>query len=101
MHHGLFRALGYSIWHDIQTDIISGANKGEKISSGSPANLSALKEKKYKQVQSDMMMVPIGPKGGVGVIFGWRVPSWLVWLIKSRTFFIEKAPQLADGSAAL
>ncbi len=44
-----------------------------------------------------MGFVPIGPKGGVGVVFGWRVPSWLVWLAKSRTFFMEKAPGLATG----
>jgi len=73
-------ALGYSVYEDL-------SNGGK-----------ALKEKRYKPMGKPMGFVPIGPKGGVGVVFGWRVPSWLVWLAKSRTFFIEKAPGLATGA---
>jgi hypothetical protein len=46
-----------------------------------------------------MGAIPIGPKGGVGVIYGWRVPSWLVWLLKSRNFMMDKSPGLATGEA--
>ena len=28
-----------------------------------------LKEKKYKQFEKDMQIVPVGPEGGVGVLF--------------------------------
>ncbi|TVY83304.1 Oxidoreductase ptaL [Lachnellula suecica] len=97
-------ALGYSIWSDIAK---------EKETKGIiPAG--SLKEKRYKQIQADMQFVPIGkprkswtdrflhrPKGGVGVIFGWMVPSWLVWLAKSRTFMMDKAPGLATGDQFL
>ncbi|KAI4131124.1 MAG: hypothetical protein LQ347_003108 [Umbilicaria vellea] len=55
----------------------------------------------YKQNTSEMQVVPIGPKGGVGVVFGWQVPSWFVWLIKSRTFMVEKAPDVVTGAAYL
>lgn len=89
-------ALAYSIWYDIETGKVPSANGAGKRER-SPANLSALKEKKYKQIQSDMQMVPTGPSGGVGVMFGWRIPSWLVWLMKSRTFGIENAAKWADG----
>ena len=50
-------------------------------------------QKTLKETQ----MVPIGPKGGVGALFGWRVPSLMVWLAKARTFFIEKAPGAVSG----
>lgn len=73
-------ALGYSVYEDL--------SKGGK----------ALKEKRYKQIQKAMGMVPIGPKGGVGVIFGWRVPSWLVWLLKGRDFMMSKAGGIATGA---
>jgi NADH dehydrogenase FAD-containing subunit len=73
-------ALGYSVYEDL-----SGGGK-------------ALKEKRYKQMGKLMGVVPIGPKGGVGVMFGWRVPSFFVWLIKARTFFMEKAKGLAEGA---
>lgn len=55
----------------------------------------------YKQNTSEMQLVPIGPKGGVGVLFGWQVPSWFVWVIKSRTFMVEKAPDVVTGAAYL
>ncbi|PVH70959.1 FAD/NAD(P)-binding domain-containing protein [Cadophora sp. DSE1049] len=76
-------ALGYSIYEDL--------SKGGK----------ALKEKRYKQMQKAIGVVPIGPKGGVGVLFGWRVPSWFVWLMKARNFMMENAPGLANGAQVL
>jgi len=76
-------ALGYSIYADL-----SGGGKG-------------LKEKKYKQIQASMGLVPIGPKGGVGVLFGWRVPGWFVWLLKGRTFMMEHAEGVASGKQVL
>jgi apoptosis-inducing factor 2 len=84
--------MGYSIW----SDLIKSANE-----KGLPAGTPTLKEKKYKQIEPDMQLVPIGPKGGVGVIFGWKIPSWFVWLVKSRTFMIEKSAGLATGEEFL
>ncbi|KAH6694257.1 hypothetical protein BKA61DRAFT_712180 [Leptodontidium sp. MPI-SDFR-AT-0119] len=82
-------ALGYSIWSDLRE-----STNGRK---GGSAGTVILKEKKYRQVGSDVQLVPIGPKGGVGVAFGWQIPSSIVWLLKSRTFFLDKAPELATG----
>ncbi len=76
-------ALGYSIYEDL-------SNGGK-----------ALKVKRYSQMGKAMGLVPIGPKGGVGVLFGWRAPSWFVWLVKARGFMMEKAPDLANGAAVL
>jgi NADH dehydrogenase FAD-containing subunit len=84
-------ALGYSIWTDLRK---SGEGKEGTADRG-----AVLKEKKYKQIQADMGAIPIGPKGGVGVIYGWRVPSWFVWLMKSRTFMMDNSPNLATGEA--
>ncbi|KAI9737907.1 MAG: hypothetical protein M1834_009277 [Cirrosporium novae-zelandiae] len=47
-------------------------------------------QKPYKQMTAAMQIVPIGPKGGVGAVFGYSVPSFMVWMIKSRTFMLEK-----------
>ena len=83
-------ALGYSIWSDL--------NAAATINGGNNGGTAGLKEKKYKQFEADMGFVPVGPKGGVGVIFGWVVPSFFVWLAKSRTFMLEKAQGLATGA---
>jgi len=77
-------ALGYSVY----ADLTEGKGMG-------------LKEKKYKQITASMGVVPIGPKGGVGCIFGWRVPSWFAWLAKSRTFMLEKAAGVATGDSVV
>lgn len=58
---------------------------------------SAATQKIHKQSRTTTQLVPIGPNGGVGLLFGWRVPSWFVWLIKARTYFFEKAEALVMG----
>jgi apoptosis-inducing factor 2 len=85
--------LGYSIYADLSA---AAVKKGGAKAMAAVA-VVPLKEKKYKHIESDVMFVPIGPKGGVGVVFGWRIPSFLVWLVKSRTYFLEKSPGLANG----
>ncbi|KFY98647.1 hypothetical protein V500_01586 [Pseudogymnoascus sp. VKM F-4518 (FW-2643)] len=78
--------LCYSIWSDLH-DKSTGGN--------------ALKEKTYKQIEADMQIVPIGPNGGVGVIFGWQIPNFLVRSLKSKTYFMEKAAGMATGEDVL
>ncbi|KAI9878307.1 MAG: hypothetical protein M1830_001288 [Pleopsidium flavum] len=53
-------------------------------------------QKEYKPMEGTQL-VPTGPKGGVGQLFGWKIPSAMVWLIKSRTFFVEKAEGAVKG----
>ena len=38
-----------------------------------------VKQIPYKQMQKEMQVVPVGPKGGVGAVMGYKVPSWFVW----------------------
>lgn len=85
-------ALGYSIWSDLHRAATKDGSLKEYT-----VGMAILKEKKYKQFEKDMGLVPVGPEGGVGVIFGWSVPSFLVWLLKARTFMLDKAAGLADG----
>jgi apoptosis-inducing factor 2 len=87
-------ALGYSIWSDLH----AAATKDGRLKA---VGMAGLKEKKYKQFEKDMQIVPVGPKGGVGVIFGWSVPSFLVRSLKAKTFMLEKAAGLAEGSEVL
>ena len=82
------------MWYDIQTGKFACTKEVGKQGS---SNLSAMEEKKNKPMKLDSMTVPTGSKGGVGVILGWRLPSWFIWLLKSRTFFIETAPKYTDG----
>lgn len=40
---------------------------------------------------TNILIVPISRNGGVGLFFGWSVPSFLVWLLKCRTYMVERA----------
>ncbi|CCE78693.1 Piso0_000721 [Millerozyma farinosa CBS 7064] len=43
--------------------------------------------KKGKQT----IIIPISKMGGVGVLFGWQIPNFLVWLVKARDYMISFA----------
>jgi NADH dehydrogenase FAD-containing subunit len=46
------------------------------------------KDRIYTVDTREAMMVPIGSGGGVGAIFGWKVPSWFVWMLKGRDYML-------------
>jgi NADH dehydrogenase FAD-containing subunit len=52
----------------------------------------------YKKFTSDMQFVPVGSKQGVGVVFGYKVPSMMVKMVKSKDFMIGNVPKLIDGT---
>jgi apoptosis-inducing factor 2 len=51
----------------------------------------------YTQQTAEIQFVPIGRDGGVGVVFGWRVPNFMVYRVKAKTYMIEKARPLVEG----
>ncbi|KAF2015503.1 FAD/NAD(P)-binding domain-containing protein [Aaosphaeria arxii CBS 175.79] len=52
----------------------------------------------FKPIEKDTTIIPIGSGGGVGAVFGWKLPSWAVWLIKSRDFMVGmSAAPLVSG----
>lgn len=46
-----------------------------------------------------MAFVPVGANQGVGLAFGWKVPSFVVKMAKSKDFMIGNAPKLIEGNA--
>ncbi|KAI4232263.1 MAG: hypothetical protein L6R40_007455 [Gallowayella cf. fulva] len=52
----------------------------------------------FKQTVTETQIVPIGPSGGVGSVFGWRVPSFVVWAFKSRDYMIGMVPGVVSGA---
>ncbi|KAL9606489.1 MAG: hypothetical protein Q9179_000354 [Wetmoreana sp. 5 TL-2023] len=61
------------------------------------SNAGNVKPQPFNQTVTETQLVPIGPSGGVGSVFGWRVPSFVVWLIKSRDYMIGTAPGTVNG----
>lgn len=46
------------------------------------------KDRVFTQDPKTSMIVPVGSGGGVGEVMNWRIPSFLVWLIKGRDFLV-------------
>jgi NADH dehydrogenase FAD-containing subunit len=44
------------------------------------------KDREFELSTKEMCSVPLGSTGGVGAIYGWRIPSWLVWMLKGRDY---------------
>ena len=51
-----------------------------------------------KKVASYMKFVPIGPSQGVGIVFGWKLPSFAAKIIKSKDFMIVNVPKYIEGT---
>ena len=47
----------------------------------------------------EMQIVPVGPNAGVGAIFGWWAPSFVVKMLKSKHFFFPQAHNYLIGKA--
>ena len=52
----------------------------------------------YKKITSDMQFVPVGSTQGVGVVFGYKIPSMMVKMAKSKDFMIGNVPKLINGT---
>ncbi|KAL4801843.1 hypothetical protein BDV18DRAFT_148256 [Aspergillus unguis] len=49
--------------------------------------------------ESEFQLVPIGQSNGVGAVKGFKLPSWSVWLIKGRDYFVGKTQGTWNGQA--
>lgn len=54
-------------------------------------------EKVFKEDKRETQMVPIGKSKGVGAAMGWRLPSWMVWMIKGRDYWLWTTGGLWSG----
>jgi NADH dehydrogenase FAD-containing subunit len=54
-------------------------------------------DREFKEETRETQFVPIGKTKGVGAAFGWRCPSFLVWLIKGRDYWLGRVGQLWSG----
>ncbi|KAF2691748.1 FAD/NAD(P)-binding domain-containing protein [Lentithecium fluviatile CBS 122367] len=73
---------------NIKRDLLLAAGKSE-----SEVNV----EKLFKEDKRETQMVPIGKSKGVGAAMGWKLPSWMVWAIKGRDYWLWTTGGLWSG----
>ena len=68
------------------------------LDAGSKAEEALVKaEREYKEDLRETQLVPIGKSKGVGAAMGWRVPSFMVWAIKGRDYWLWTTGGLWSG----
>ncbi|CAH6718315.1 putative oxidoreductase Ptalp [[Candida] jaroonii] len=50
----------------------------------------------YKNPKGASMFVPVGKDGGVGIVFGWSIPSFLVKIVKAKDYMISHMANYYD-----
>ncbi|KAH7078635.1 hypothetical protein BKA63DRAFT_248491 [Paraphoma chrysanthemicola] len=81
-----------NIHHDLLTSSTPSPFQSTNLSSKAfPA------EKHFLEDTRETQLVPIGTKKGVGAAMGWRLPGWLVWVIKGRDYWVWTTGKLWSG----
>lgn len=84
---------------------VIGVNAGEKKNNGLLGSVLSLVFGKKAGAPSlvefkpmkDTILVPIGPGGGVGLMMGWKLPSFLVGMLKGKNFLLELVDPMLSG----
>jgi len=73
---------------NIKRDLLLAAGKSE-------SDVGA--DKVFKEDTRETQLVPIGKSKAVGAAMGWRFPSWVIWLIKGRDYWLWTTGGLWSG----
>ncbi|KAM0280653.1 hypothetical protein ACHAQH_003961 [Verticillium albo-atrum] len=85
--------------HNILSAVpILGANMKRDLLLEAGQAVSAVGEDRiFEEDTRETQLVPIGRTGGVGAAMGWSVPSFAVWLIKGRDYWLWTTGDLWTG----
>lgn len=85
--------------HNIMAAIPAlGANIKRDLLLASGKELSSIGEDRlFKEDTRETQFVPVGKSKGVGAAFGYQFPSFFVWLIKGRDYWIGKIGDFWSG----
>ncbi|KAI1124738.1 FAD/NAD(P)-binding domain-containing protein [Nemania abortiva] len=73
---------------NIKRDLLLAAGESAQVAGG---------DRTFKEDTRETQLVPIGKSKGVGAIMGMKFPSFLVWLIKGRDYWLWTTGNLWSG----
>ncbi|OJK00172.1 hypothetical protein ASPACDRAFT_1880616 [Aspergillus aculeatus ATCC 16872] len=86
--HGILQAVP-RLCANIKRDLLLGENGG----AGGGGDGGSV----FKEDTRETQIVPIGTAGGVGVIMGYKLPGFMVWLFKGRDYFLWTTKKIWSG----
>jgi len=81
--------------HNMRNDLLA-YEITEEGGTGAEEELAKLEDARYLQNPTDTQLIPITRRGGVGVIYGHKLPSFMVHLMKGRDYGIKKAKGVVE-----
>jgi apoptosis-inducing factor 2 len=85
-----------TLMHNMRNDLWEFEFKRQNPYGGGEAQIDALEDIEYVQNQMDTQLCPITRWGGVGVLFGIKLPSFAVWAMKGRDYRTGKAKSVVN-----
>jgi len=73
---------------NIKRDLLLAAGKSES---------EIGQDKVFQEDKTETQLVPIGKSKGVGAAKGWKLPSWMIWAIKGRDYWLWTTGGLWSG----
>ncbi|KAJ9666742.1 hypothetical protein H2201_003146 [Coniosporium apollinis] len=97
---GTYTRGGVMDIYDAVPVIMTNISRDLHAAVGSEKNngLPTGKDRAYKPNLKETQLVPVGRSVGVGAVFGWKLPSTMVWAIKGRDYLTGAAPSIQMGT---
>ena len=77
---------------------VLGSNIKRDLLLESSANAHApTQDSEFKEDTRETQLVPIGKNKGVGAMMGYEIPSFVVWMIKGRDYWLWTTGRLWSG----
>ena len=87
----LFDALPVAMTN-VKSDLIAASSSTDEKTQ------PKVQDRIFKSNPKETQLVPVGRSKGVGAVFGWRLPSLLVWMIKGRDYMAPQAAVMVNGT---
>lgn len=79
------------VMHNLLNDLVAHELRLASPYGGNQDKIDAMWDAQFVQRAIDSQLCPITRFGGVGVLLGYRVPSFMVFLLKGRDYRVHKA----------
>ncbi|KAF2455465.1 hypothetical protein BDY21DRAFT_289059 [Lineolata rhizophorae] len=79
--------------HNLRNDLLAHEMRMLRGREGgaSEEEINLMEDAGYMQNPTETQLLPITKRGGVGVVFDFKLPSFMVWVMKGRNYRVGKA----------
>ncbi|KZZ87198.1 Pyridine nucleotide-disulfide oxidoreductase, FAD/NAD(P)-binding domain protein [Ascosphaera apis ARSEF 7405] len=83
--------------HGVIPDILDAVTPLTKVLNHDLSPDTVPEPKPFHRTDKETILIPVGRSKGVGLLYGVKLPSFLVWAIKGRTYFAGSVSYYLNG----